>query len=307
MSARPCHLSGRGRRDFTSRRRLSTRTDNSLVLVRNNTPLAPTMSPTSQPLNASYDAPSGSCCRNNWIWPVRSEIFAKLALPMIRLNRMRPPTCTRVGLASSQAASRSPNASCNWPARASRRKSLGNALAGTAPLLLSLLAPTVSRNCASFARRSAMSLFSSTGGWSPGTLFELSVMMLDTGLQGGLQKLIEIAVQHGRGVTHFHASPQILDTGLVEHVGTNLVAPAHVGLGVLEDFGRRVALVDFELVELGLQHLHCGGTILVLAAFVLARDHDPRGHVRNSHGRLGLVDMLTTRAGGAVDIGFQVS
>src|SRR4051812_15507783 len=140
MSARPCHLSGRGRRDFTSRRRLSTRTDNSLVLVRNNTPLAPTISPTSQLLKASYDAPNGSCCRNNWIWPVRSAIFAKLALPMIRLNRMRPPTCTRVGLASSHAASRSPNASCNCPARASRRKSLGNALV-LPPLVLPPLVP----------------------------------------------------------------------------------------------------------------------------------------------------------------------
>ena len=84
------------------------------------------------------------------------------------------------------------------------------------------------------------------------------------------------------------------------------MAPAHVRLGVLEHLGRRVALVDLELVELGLQHLHRGGAVLVLAALVLAGDHDAGGHVADAHRRLGLVDVLPTGAARAEHIGLEV-
>jgi hypothetical protein len=47
-------------------------------------------------------------CRNSCIWPLRSAILAKLALPMTRLFIMRPPTRTRTALLSSHAASRCP-------------------------------------------------------------------------------------------------------------------------------------------------------------------------------------------------------
>ena len=78
-------------------------------------------------------------------------IFAKLALPMTRLSIMRPPTCTRRGFASSHSRRARRRPSCSSPASASRRKSFGNALRPAA------------RSSASFARRSAISLFSSGG------------------------------------------------------------------------------------------------------------------------------------------------
>ena len=90
----PCHLSGSGRSDLVSMRSSSTRTDSSPVLVLNSVPVAARMSPTSYFLNASYASPSASRCRKIWIWPVRSWSLAKLALPMMRWNIMRPATCS---------------------------------------------------------------------------------------------------------------------------------------------------------------------------------------------------------------------
>ena len=118
-------------------------------------------------------------------------------------------------------------------------------------------------------------------------------------LQAGFHELVEIAVEHGRGVAHLDVGAQILDARLVEHVGADLVAPAHVGLGILEHLRRRIALVHLELVELGLEHLHRGGAVLVLAALVLAGHDDARGQVAEAHRRLGLVHVLAAGAAGA--------
>jgi len=100
----PCHLSGKGRSDFAMSVMRSARTDSSPVLVRNKTPSAPTMSPTSQVLNSSYASPSASRCRKIWIAPLTSSSFAKLALPMTRFARMRPATLTRSASVSKNSA-----------------------------------------------------------------------------------------------------------------------------------------------------------------------------------------------------------
>lgn len=124
-------MSGSGRSDLVSRRSTSTFTDSSPVLVRVSVPCAPTMSPTSQPLNASYTSPSTFACRNSWMRPDSSWICTKLALPITRLSRMRPAIATRWPLASSASAvqvSASANCVCRSPAYWSRRKSFGKAM-----------------------------------------------------------------------------------------------------------------------------------------------------------------------------------
>ena len=115
-----------------------------------------------------------------------------------------------------------------------------------------------------------------------------------------------VAVEHRRGVADLDAGAQILDARLIEHVAADLIAPAHVGLRVLEHLRGGVALVELELVELRLQHLHGGRAVLVLAALALAGDHDAARHVRDAHRRFGLVHVLTAGAARAVDIGAQV-
>ena len=93
---------------------------------------------------------------------MRSAILAKLALPMTRLNIMRPPTVTRVGLAL---------------------EPLVAALAeGVVQLPGERIAPEVvrerrcrcARSSASFARRSAISLFSSPLGFTARAVFRVA-------------------------------------------------------------------------------------------------------------------------------------
>src|SRR5580704_2302406 len=88
--------------------------------------------------------------------------------------------------------------------------------------------------------------------------------------QRSFHELIQRPIEHRTGVADLNSGAQILDARLVEHVGTDLITPADIGLGVLQYLRRRVALVDLEFVELRLQHLHRRGAVLVLAALILA-------------------------------------
>src|SRR5437016_14335106 len=202
---------------------------------------------------------------------------------MTRLNISRPPTVTCVGLASSHSPLRSPKEACSSPASASRRKSFGNAGPST-------------RSAASFARRSAISLFSSpppSPPLPPAAAASFPCFMSSYArLERGFHELIQIAVEHRAGVAHLHSGTQVLDARLVEDIRADLVAPAHIRLGILEHPGGGIALVDLQLVELGLEHLHGGGAVLVLAALVLAGGHDAGGQMGDAHRRLGLVDVL---------------
>src|SRR5215218_2750283 len=53
-------------------------------------------------------------------------------------------------------------------------------------------------------------------------------------LQAGLDEDVEVAVEHLLRVADLDVGAQVLDPALVEHVAPDLVAPADVGLGVLE-------------------------------------------------------------------------
>ncbi len=165
-------------------------------------------------------------------------------------------------------------------------------------------ATPASRRRASFARRSAISAFSSRqagvlalrhdrAAYSP--CFRLASM-----------NGIERAVEHGRRIAGLVAGPEVLDARLVEHVRADLVAPADVGLLVLEHARGGVALVDLELVELRLQHLHRGRAVLVLAALALAGDDDARRQVPQAHRGIGLVDVLAARPARAVGVHLDV-
>src|SRR5262245_30898214 len=148
---------------------------------------------------------------------------AKLALPMTRLSIIRPATVTRTGRPSSSSLAAAPCVRCRSAARCSRRKSLGKATPRA-------------RNSASFPRRSAVS---SRAGWSSSVLLiprrsSGRSSRADAALEARGDEVIEIAVEHRLGVPFLHAGAQILDPRLVEHVRADLVAPADVGLLVLE-------------------------------------------------------------------------
>src|SRR5665213_1009661 len=83
--------------------------------------------------------------------------------------------------------------------------------------------------------------------------------------QGGRHEAIQVAVQNAGRVRGFHPRAQVLDhlVGL-QDVGSDLVTPADIGLGVLHRLGGGLAAPQFGLVETGAQHLPGLVAILVL-------------------------------------------
>ncbi|EXI65161.1 MAG: hypothetical protein AW08_03433 [Candidatus Accumulibacter adjunctus] len=84
------------------------------------------------------------------------------------------------------------------------------------------------------------------------------------------------------------------------------MAPADVGLGVLELLLLGLPLAHFGLVEARLQHRHRFGAVAVLRAVVLALDDDVARQVRDADRRIGLVDVLAAGTRGAVGVDAQV-
>lgn len=50
----------------------------------------------------------------------------------------------------------------------------------------------------------------------------------DTLLEAGLDEGIQISIQHALGIAYLVVGTQVLDAGLVENIGANLVAPADI-------------------------------------------------------------------------------
>src|SRR4029079_7274814 len=81
---------------------------------------------------------------------------------------------------------------------------------------------------------------------------------------------VEVAVEHIRWSGRGDAGPEVLHQLVrLEDVGTDLVAPADVGLGGIGGAGLRLALLQLALVETRLQLLEGRSAVLVLRAFVL--------------------------------------
>src|SRR3990172_1545384 len=218
---------------------------------------------------------------------------AKLALPITRFSIIRPATAT--GILWRSSSSRVAPSRARWRSAASwsRRKSLRKAT----PL---------ARSSRSLTRRSAVS---SRGAWPSSSLLIQSPRdalrrgaSADALLQARGDEVVEIAVEDGLGVALLDAGAQILDPRLVEHVRADLVAPADVGLLVLERLLRFVPLAQLVLVELRLEHRHGLGAIAVLRAVVLALRDDPARKVRDPHRGVGAVDVLAAGARGAIGI-----
>src|SRR5690606_38953321 len=203
--------------------------------------------------------------------PLTSCTCANAALPMTRLAISRPARATvRPSASSASPVQRSASAysACRSPAWSTRRKSFGNAM-------------PCPRSAASLARRSAIRWFSSPSvmsgprSWErrkPRSRIHPLRARFQPGLQAGLDELVEVAVEHVLRVGALDPGAQVLDPRLVEHVVADLAAPADVGLGGLQRVLLGVALLYFQLVQLGRKHLHRAVAVGVLAALGLAGD-----------------------------------
>ena len=84
------------------------------------------------------------------------------------------------------------------------------------------------------------------------------------------------------------------------------MAPADLGFLADKGAGFVLLLLQFDFVELGLQHLPAIGLVLVLRTLGLAGHRDIGGNMRDAHGAFGLVDMLAARAAGTIDVNAHV-
>src|SRR5690554_5594442 len=138
------------------------------------------------------------------------------------------------------------------------------------------------------------------------TVEDRALIASDSLFEGGDDEWVEIAVENLLRIRDFDVGAQVLDAALIEHVGADLVAPAHVGLGILQLLLFGHALTQLELVQPRAKHLHGFGAVAVLRAVVLALHDDTGGNVGNAYGRVGLVDVLTAGAAGPVGVDAQI-
>ena len=119
----------------------------------------------------------------------------------------------------------------------------------------------------------------------------------------GVDEAVEVAVHHGVDIADFGTRSMILDHGVwMKNIRTDLASPGDLGLVALDILDFVQVLPLFDLYQLGAQHLQTGLLILELAPLGLAGNHNARSLVDQTNGGGGLVDMLSTGAGGAVDL-----
>src|SRR5690348_5032289 len=92
----------------------------------------------------------------------------------------------------------------------------------------------------------------------------------------------------------------------LQHVRTDLMAPADVGLRGIGGAGFSLALLELGFVKPRLQLLERRSAVLVLRPLVLAGDDDPCRDVGDPDRAIGRVDVLPTRARSAVSVDTQV-
>ena len=115
----------------------------------------------------------------------------------------------------------------------------------------------------------------------------------------GIEKALDVAVQHALEVAHVVAGAGVLDALIgMQEVVANLRAEAGLGLFLVLGGLRGFAFFFFQPGQPGPQHLERRGPVLVLRALVLALHDDVRGQVREADGARGLVDVLAAGAAG---------
>ena len=112
-----------------------------------------------------------------------------------------------------------------------------------------------------------------------------------------LRWLDGVTVEHRVDVGDLETRAVVVDLPIgVQHVRADLAAPLDALLLPLQLGHLGVSLLSLEHPQAALEHLHGLVVVLVLRALGLAGDHDPGGQVGEANGRVGLVDVLSTRA-----------
>src|SRR6266404_458373 len=92
----------------------------------------------------------------------------------------------------------------------------------------------------------------------------------------------------------------------LEDVASDLTAEADVGFRRIQLRLVRVAFFDLSLVQLVLEHLHCGRLVLELRPLRLRADYCTRRKVRDTHGGARLIHVLAAGSRGAINVDPQI-
>src|SRR6202020_2209799 len=122
-----------------------------------------------------------------------------------------------------------------------------------------------------------------------------------------LHEGVEVTVEDRLDVARLVIGTEILDELVRRHdVGADLVAPRVVDPVAAQRVELGPALHAGPLGQLGPQDLHRLGLVLVLAALVLAGDHDAGRQVGQAHRGVRLVDVLPPGTRGPISVDTQV-
>ena len=118
--------------------------------------------------------------------------------------------------------------------------------------------------------------------------------------------MVQAAVEHRLSVAGFHPGTQIFNAGVIKDIRTNLAAPADVGFVIFHRLFLGIFLLHLQFIKLRFHLLHGLVFVLVLGTVVLALRYRVGWNVGDTHRRFRTVNVLTTRAGCAVNVDTQV-
>src|SRR5829696_6473780 len=125
--------------------------------------------------------------------------------------------------------------------------------------------------------------------------------------QERLDEDVDVAVEHAVDVADLLLGPVIFDQLIwVQDVAADLAAEGNLLLGAADLLELRLLLLRLQIVEAGLQHLHCRVAVAVLRPLVLARDDDAARHVRDADRRIGHIDVLAAGAARTIRVDADV-
>src|SRR5580658_5245136 len=122
-------------------------------------------------------------------------------------------------------------------------------------------------------------------------------------LQVAADERLEITIEYAVDVADLDARTEVLRHSIrLQNVAANLRAEVDLQLRVFELLARRALLLEFVFIEPRAKHLHGFLFVLMLRALVLASCHKSSRKMRDSHGGVGGVDVLSALSAGTVGV-----
>src|SRR5262249_35843876 len=115
------------------------------------------------------------------------------------------------------------------------------------------------------------------------------------------------SIQNSVRVPNFYTSTVIFYHAIrMKNIGTNLTAPSDILFSFMEIFHLFLLFLHLKFVKTRTQNFHRSRAVLMLRAFVLTGDNDAGWQMRQSHSRVGFIDMLPACAPRPIGVDAQI-